>query len=591
MGIPPVLRVTSRARLSVAVFVVLISAAAASAFAQTAASPWRAADVGAPALGGSAANTCKGSGCSISVTAGGADIWGSSDQFTFLYATLTGDGALVSRVDGLDRTDDWAKAGLMIRESLNAGGKNAFALVSAAGSVALQSRVATDGPTTVAIAPQPGPPPVWLKLERIGATFTAYRSTDGATWVKVASATLDVPVTVYAGLAVTSHNAALRTTARFSSLAVTTLLPAGWQTTDVGGGLTGGTVSSSGTFYVQAAGRDVSGLSDQFRFTYRLARGDVDVIARVAMLNAVDGSSKAGIMIRASADPAAAHASIFVSGGRRVTFQRRTTASGDSLQTDVGSGGAPLWLKLERRGSTVNAFSSADGGSWTFLGTDTIAFGQDLDVGLAVTSHMADQFALAVFDHVTIVDAPAANVPPFVSLTTPATATTVSVGAIVPLGATASDPDGSVVAVDFLANGILITSDPSSPYSGTWTPAAAGSYAVTAVARDNGGGSTVSSAVIVTVQGSGGRILRFTPSPDDAALVDYYQLEIFRADTTSAAAVVVQSLGKPPIVNGDASVDVTAVLATLPSGTYVAVVDAVGFAATSRSEPSPAFIR
>ena len=60
------------------------------------------------------------------LTASGADIWGTADQFHFAYKTLTGAGSIVARVQSVQNTNGWAKAGVMIRETLDAGSKHAL---------------------------------------------------------------------------------------------------------------------------------------------------------------------------------------------------------------------------------------------------------------------------------------------------------------------------------------------------------------------------------------------------------------------------------------------------------------------------------
>ena len=75
----------------------------------------------------------------------GGDIWGSSDQLHFAYKTLTGPGSIVARVDSLTNTDPWAKAGVMIRETLDRSSKHALVCVTAGNGVAFQSRSKTQG--------------------------------------------------------------------------------------------------------------------------------------------------------------------------------------------------------------------------------------------------------------------------------------------------------------------------------------------------------------------------------------------------------------------------------------------------------------
>ena len=85
------------------------------------------------------------------------------------------------------------------------------------------------------------------------------------------------------------------------------------------------------------------------------------------------------------------------------------------------------------------------------------------------------------------------------SLTQPATGSTFAAPATTTVTATASDADGTVTKVDFYANGILIGTDTTSPYSATWSGVPAGMYALTAVATDNRDFTTTSATVSVSV--------------------------------------------------------------------------------------------
>ncbi len=91
------------------------------------------------------------------------------------------------------------------------------------------------------------------------------------------------------------------------------------------------------------------------------------------------------------------------------------------------------------------------------------------------------------------------NQPPSVSLTAPAGGSTFTAPASMTVSASASDSDGTVSRVDFYQGSTQIGSDTSSPYSISWTNVAAGSYSLTAIARDDDGATRTSSAVSVTV--------------------------------------------------------------------------------------------
>ena len=91
------------------------------------------------------------------------------------------------------------------------------------------------------------------------------------------------------------------------------------------------------------------------------------------------------------------------------------------------------------------------------------------------------------------------NYPPTVSLTAPANNSTYTALATINFAATASDSDGTVSRVDFLANGSVVGSKASMPYQYSWMSVAAGSYQLAARATDNLATSTTSPAIAVVV--------------------------------------------------------------------------------------------
>ena len=65
-------------------------------------------------------------GGKMSLTGSGADIWGASDQFTYAYKSLSGDGTIIARVVSIGAgTNTWAKGGVMIRQSVNGNSASA----------------------------------------------------------------------------------------------------------------------------------------------------------------------------------------------------------------------------------------------------------------------------------------------------------------------------------------------------------------------------------------------------------------------------------------------------------------------------------
>ena len=146
-----------------------------------------------------------------------------------------------------------------------------------------------------------------------------------------------------------------------------------------------------------SAGAGKPGAADQFRFVYQMLSGDVKITARLDSLTPAHLWSNAGLMIRSSLEPDAAHAAIMLRGDSARALQTRTEKGGltTSRGSKLESGGAPQWLGLERAGSRVTAYASPDGSTWTAIGSESIELGADVYVGIAVSSDGAGQSASA----------------------------------------------------------------------------------------------------------------------------------------------------------------------------------------------------
>jgi hypothetical protein len=92
-----------------------------------------------------------------------------------------------------------------------------------------------------------------------------------------------------------------------------------------------------------------------------------------------------------------------------------------------------------------------------------------------------------------------ANAPPTVSLSSPSAGLSYALGNQVLVAAAANDSDGTVVSVQFLANGIVVGTATAAPFNISWRPTSAGNYSLTAVATDNAGNVTTSAALAVTI--------------------------------------------------------------------------------------------
>ncbi|HMO65794.1 MAG TPA: silent information regulator protein Sir2, partial [Verrucomicrobiota bacterium] len=156
------------------------------------------------------------------VAGGGSDIWNAADQFRFVHQPLSADGEIIARVTSLQNTDPWAKAGVMIRETLNGNSRHAFMGITPANGFAWQRRTATGGSSEhTAGGSLNAAPGNWVRLTRQGNTLRAYKSANGINWTQVGSAlNIGMASEIYIGLAVTSHNNGTVATAVFDSITV-----------------------------------------------------------------------------------------------------------------------------------------------------------------------------------------------------------------------------------------------------------------------------------------------------------------------------------------------------------------------------------
>ncbi|MDO6432753.1 discoidin domain-containing protein [Flavitalea sp. BT771] len=176
---------------------------------------WTSSDIGAIGLAG---NACY-NGTTFSLSGSGADIGGSADAFRFAYITLATNEQLIVRIATQDNSNPANKAGIMMRESLTPDSRNAFMAITSGEGATFQYRNTTGGNTTSVFATTLATPvaPYWVKLARSGSQYSGYASPDGLNWTQVGT-TVDLGFganssPVSAGLAITSHNNAVLSTA------------------------------------------------------------------------------------------------------------------------------------------------------------------------------------------------------------------------------------------------------------------------------------------------------------------------------------------------------------------------------------------
>ena len=172
------------------------------------------------------------------VIGSGADIWAvngvEADEFHFAYKMLSGAGSMVAKVESVANTNNWAKAGVMIRETLNPDSSHAMMVVTPAQGASFQRRPGT-GATSLNTDNTGIVAPYWVKIERsISGNFTGSISANGTTWTMVGTENIPMGANVHIGLAVTAHNASAACEAVFTNVTTTGNVTGQWVSQDIG---------------------------------------------------------------------------------------------------------------------------------------------------------------------------------------------------------------------------------------------------------------------------------------------------------------------------------------------------------------------
>ena len=370
-------------------------------------SGWTSRDIGAVSAAGSATY----SNGAFTVKGDGADIWGTADAFQYVYTVVggsaTGDFDLTTHVTSVQNVDPWTKAGLMVRESVDAAAAQASVFVSPGKGVAFQRRT-TNGGASVNTSVASVTAPVWLRLrvQSHNVVVAMYKKNATDAWTVLGIQQFPATSSGYtfddAGLAVTSHHDGTLAAATFSN--VDLARERGWQTTVIGTTFSATVVATpSGALTVNARGADIWGTADQFTYAYQSTSGDGEASANVRSVSPTNAWTKAGVMYRASLDPGAPHVSLFVTPGKGIALQYRAGANGVSTQFAQVAGTAPVYLRLRRTGSLFVGEWTTDLQTWHEVGEVIVeAIPASAVAGVALTSHDASATATAVFEDATI---------------------------------------------------------------------------------------------------------------------------------------------------------------------------------------------
>jgi beta-galactosidase len=250
-------------------------------------------------------------------------------------------------------------------------------------------------------------------------------------------------------------------------------LPWPWSNVDVGAvDLAGSAGYSNGTFTVSGSGRGIPDTTyapnlDYFQFIYlfvpNTTRGYIQ--ARIASVQNTSANAKAGVMIRESLYADSQYAMADVQSTAGVEFSTRN-GDGASASASTASGkAAPEWVRLARTNNTFYAYDSANGSTWTAIGSPVTftSMGAGAYVGLVVCSSDNGFLNTSIIDNVSSTLLPADATPAISAIPNQ----TVNVGQTIVLSANAADADAppSVLTFSLLsapANATLVKSNTNS---------------------------------------------------------------------------------------------------------------------------------
>ena len=155
---------------------------------------------------------------------------------------------------------------------------------------------------------------------------------------------------------------------------------------------------------------------------------------------------------------------------------------------------------------------------------------RSIDIDLHGETGVAIGFPEVAITYTIGTELPLQNAAPEVTILTPGNGSNFDEGTSIDLEATTTDSDGTVTSVQYYANGALLGEGTGTNFSYTWSNVAAGSYVVTAVATDDQGASTTSSAVQMTVTDPAATSFKLVASEDTYARGGGYKVMNFSTE-------------------------------------------------------------
>ena len=156
--------------------------------------------------------------------------------------------------------------------------------------------------------------------------------------------------------------------------------------------------AGSNSWTLAGAGTGMGTSSDQFNYVSQSVSGDCQIIAQID--GNTDSTASEGIMLRDSTNANAAFADVLVNSGG-VSFQWRPSDGGSMSSTEVTGISPPVWVQIQRQGSSYSAYYSTNGTTWVQVGSSqTLSFSNSANLaGLVAVAGTDGSAGTASFSH------------------------------------------------------------------------------------------------------------------------------------------------------------------------------------------------
>jgi outer membrane protein assembly factor BamB len=426
----------------------------------------------------------------LTVTASGAAIHGTSDQFRFISEPVTGDHQDSVEVVSQSTQNQQPQAGLMVRQSTDPTSPYYAVLAYPndlteglpLADIVIWYRTAFGGTAIELTKLYPAVQPIYIMIQRQGNLLSTAYSPDGVNWhlIPGTTADMDLPATTLDGLAVDSGSSTNSGTASFGNLQIgqplTTIpstqapinnCPASWACTDIGNPNPPGntTTSGPGTYTLYGTGTGITtGANDSFHYVYQPVSGNQTLSGQVVTQPKQPTTAQEGLMMRANTSPTSPYYAVLLSpGGGAATLQWRTY---DGVPNRTGtlalpSVTSPANIEIVRwQDTTLNltyfsTLTSTDGTHWTpVLGsTQVINMGTNYLAGMAATANSPRVTVPVVYNNMTV------------------TATASQPPGVCPSSYTCTDIGSDILA----GNQVYLSPDQGGGIAGSWTIQGGGS--------------------------------------------------------------------------------------------------------------------